>query len=72
MKTEIHPYISIAQSGTWNQGALVLVILAAMLKICMNDLFSPVSRYLSPTLPFSIAAMCPLTTSSTWQNDSLS
>ena len=71
-KTEIQPYTSINQSGTWNRGAFVFVILAAILKICLNDIFSPVRRYRSPTLPFSIAAMSPLTTSSTWQNDCLS
>uniref|UniRef100_A0A0A8Z683 Uncharacterized protein n=1 Tax=Arundo donax TaxID=35708 RepID=A0A0A8Z683_ARUDO len=64
-KTEIHPYISSNQRGKWNLGGSVLVILAAILKICTNDVFSPVRRYLSPTLPFSMAAMCPLTTSST-------
>ena len=29
-KTEIHSYISINQSGTWNEGAFVFVILAAI------------------------------------------
>jgi len=55
-----------------NLGFSVLVMIAAISSTRENDAFSPVSRYLSPSRPLSIAAIWPPTTSSTWQKESLS
>jgi hypothetical protein len=43
--------------GMLNLGFFVSEIIAAISKTSLKDAFSPVSRYLSPCLPLSIAAI---------------
>lgn len=71
-RTETQPYNSITKKGILNKGFLVSVMIAAISKTCLNDAFSPVSRYLSPGRPLFIAAICPSTTSLTWLKENLS
>lgn len=56
IRTDNHPYASITHNGMLKLGFLVPVMSAAMSKTCLKEAFSPVSKYLSPSLPFSIAA----------------
>lgn len=56
IRTDNHPYALIAHNGMLKFGFLVPVISAAMSKTSLKEAFSPVSKYLSPSLPFSIAA----------------
>lgn len=72
IKTETQPQVSINHSGMLKIGFVVPVMAAAVSKTSTNDAFSPVRRYLSPTRPFCIAAICPSTTSSTWLKEYLS